>query len=229
MSDPHLLPAISANLALVRSRIAAAAARAGRDPAAVTLVAVSKTHPAEAVAEAIAEGQLVFGENRVQEAAAKFPALREAHPNLRLHLIGGLQTNKARDAVRVADVIESLDRPSLADAIESAAQREGRLPRLLVQVNTGNEPQKSGVALAEADGFIAACQARFGVALIGLMCIPPAEADPAPHFATLAGLAARHGLATLSMGMSSDYEIAIAHGATMVRVGSAIFGHRPAA
>lgn len=193
------------------------------------LVAVSKTHPAEAIAEAIACGQTVFGENRVQEAAAKFPALRAAHPGLRLHIIGGLQTNKARDAVRVANVIESLDRPKLADAIAEAAQREGRLPELLVQVNTGDEAQKSGVALAEADSFIAACQTRFGAALTGLMCIPPAEGDPAPHFDLLARLAARHGLSGLSMGMSGDFETAIAHGATSVRVGSAIFGHRPPA
>ena len=194
----------------------------------MALVAVSKTHPAEAVAEAIAAGQHVFGENRVQEAAAKFPALRAIHPALRLHIIGGLQTNKARDAVRVADVIESLDRPRLADAIEDAAQREGRLPRLLVQVNTGDEAQKSGVALPEADAFITACRTRFGASLTGLMCIPPAEGDPAPHFALLAAMAARHGLPDVSMGMSGDFEVAIAQGATLVRVGSAIFGQRPA-
>ena len=180
------------------------------------------------MAEAIAAGQHVFGENRVQEAAAKFPALRAAHPALRLHIIGGLQTNKARDAVRVADVIESLDRPRLADAIEDAAQREGRLPRLLVQVNTGDEAQKSGVARPEADAFITACRTRFGAALTGLMCIPPAEGDPAPHFALLAAMAARHGLPDVSMGMSGDFEVAIAQGATLVRVGSAIFGQRPA-
>jgi PLP dependent protein len=233
MSEP--LPNISgvdsvaANLAAVRSRIAAAAARADRAPGEVTLVAVSKTHPAAAVLAAIAAGQLVFAENRVQEAEAKFPALRPAHPGLCLHIVGGLQTNKARDAVRIADVIESLDRPRLADAIADAAAREGRLPRLLVQVNTGDETQKSGVALATADAFIAACRRRFADTLIGLMCIPPAAGDPAPHFAILAGLAGRHGLAALSMGMSADFETAIACGATMVRVGSAIFGHRPPA
>lgn len=211
----------------MQARITAAARAAGRAPESVALVAVSKTHPATAVAEAIAAGQLRFGENRVQEAATKFPALRATAPDLRLHIIGGLQTNKAREAVRLADAIESLDRPKLADAIADAAQREGRLPRLLVQVNIGDEPQKSGVPRAEADGFIAACRQRFGDSLSGLMCIPPAEADPAPHFAGLAAMAARHGLAEISMGMSGDFEVAIGHGATLVRVGSAIFGHRP--
>jgi pyridoxal phosphate enzyme (YggS family) len=220
---------IAANLAAVRARIAAAAQRAGRAAEDVTLIAVCKTHPAEAVAAAIAAGQLRFGENRVQEAAAKFPPLRAGHPMLLLHLIGGVQTNKAREAVRVADVIETLDRPKLADAIANAAAREGRMPALLVQVNTGDEPQKSGVPRATADSFIDAAHGRFGAALRGLMCIPPAAADPAPHFAWLAACAARHGLAMLSMGMSSDFEVAIAHGATHVRVGTAIFGHRPPA
>ena len=219
--------AIAINLDSVRARIAAAAAAAGRRPADVTLVAVSKTHPAASVQVALAAGQRHFGENRVQEAAAKFPALRPNAPGLRLHIIGGLQTNKARDAVRLADVIETIDRPKLADAIADAIQREGRAPRLLVQVNVGDEPQKSGATRAEADAFIAACQARFGDALAGLMAIPPAEQDPAPHFAWLAACAARHGLGVLSMGMSGDYETAIAHGATHVRVGSAIFGSRP--
>jgi pyridoxal phosphate enzyme (YggS family) len=219
--------AIAANLAAVQARIAAAARRAGRAPEDVALVAVCKTQPAESVRHAIAAGQFRFGENRVQEAAAKFPPLRAAYPALRLHLIGGLQTNKARDAVRLADVIETLDRPQLADALARAAEREGRLPTLLVQVNTGNEPQKSGVARAQADHFIAACQARFGTAVAGLMCIPPVTDDPAPHFGWLAACAARHGLGILSMGMSADFEIAIAHGATHVRVGSAIFGPRP--
>ena len=213
----------------MRARIAAACAAAGREAGSVGLVAVSKTHPVSVIAAAIACGQTAFGENRVQEAAAKFPGLRAAHPGLRLHIIGGLQTNKARDAVRVADVIESLDRPRLADAIAEAAQREGRLPALLIQVNTGDEAQKSGVPLAEADGFIAACQTRFGAALTGLMCIPPAGFNPAVHFGLLAQLAARHGLPGLSMGMSGDFETAIAHGATSVRVGSAIFGYRPPA
>ncbi len=214
-------------LATVRTAIARAAQDGGRAAQDVTLVAVSKTHPAGRIAEAIAAGQLRFGENRVQEAQAKFPALREASPGLRLHLVGGLQTNKAREAVRLFDVIEVLDRPRLADAIADAAQREGRQPLLLVQVNVGDEAQKSGVSRAEADGFVAACQARFGAQLAGLMCVPPAGEDPAPHFAWLAGRAAAHGLGVLSMGMSGDYPAAVAAGATHVRVGSAIFGGRP--
>ena len=213
----------------VQARIAEAVARAGRAPGCVTLVAVSKTHPVEAIREAVDAGQTAFGENRVQEAAAKFPGLRATYPGLAVHLIGGLQTNKARDAVRLADVVESLDRPRLAAALAEAASKEGRLPRLLVQVNVGDEPQKAGVPRADADAFIRDCRARFGDALVGLMCIPPAEGDPAPHFAWLAACAAHHGLATVSMGMSGDYESAIAHGATHVRVGTAIFGARPAA
>ncbi len=192
----------------------------------MTLVAVSKTHPAEAVLAAIAAGQRHFGENRVQEAVAKWAALGPAATGTELAIIGGLQTNKARDAVRVAQVIESLDRPHLADAIEKAAQQEGHCPRLYIQVNVGDEPQKGGVATAEADAFIEAGRKRFGTLLEGLMCIPPAEADPAPHFSWLAACAARHGLAGLSMGMSGDFEAAIAHGATRVRVGTAIFGAR---
>ena len=217
---------IAENLRRIRDRIAAAAIAAGRSPGDVTLVAVSKTKPREAVTDALAAGQTVFGENRVQEAAAKFEGLR-GKAAFSLHIIGGLQTNKARDAVRLADVIETLDRPRLADAIADAIQREGRAPDLLVQVNVGDEPQKSGIPTAEADTFITACQARFGASLTGLMCIPPAEGDPAPHFAWLAARAARHGLAVVSMGMSGDFEIAIAQGATHVRVGSAIFGARP--
>ncbi len=216
-------------LQLVRARIAAAAAAAGRDHGEVTLVAVSKTHPSAAVEAALAAGQVCFGENRVQEAAAKFAPLRQAHPALRLHLIGGLQTNKAEEAVRIADMIESLDRPRLADAIASAAERAGRLPQLLVQVNIGDEAQKSGVAPGEADGFIEHCLRRFGAQLRGLMCIPPAGQDPAPYFRQLAEMRARHGLPVLSMGMSGDYEQAIGCGATHVRVGSAIFGARPPA
>ena len=223
--------AIARNLAAVKGRIAEACARAGRDPAAVTLVAVSKTHPAEAVQAALAAGQAVFGENRVQEAMAKFPPLRTSlppgHPGLRLHLIGALQTNKAREAVRVADVIESLDRPKLAAALAEAIRKEGRAPELLIQVNTGDEPQKAGVPRAEAEAFLRACREEHGLTISGLMCIPPVEGDPRPHFAYLAGLAAKHGLTTLSMGMSGDYEAAIAEGATHVRVGTAIFGSRP--
>jgi pyridoxal phosphate enzyme (YggS family) len=216
---------IAENLRRVQDRIANAAIAAGRKPEDITLVAVSKTKPAEAVAEALAAGQTVFGENRVQEAAGKFPLLRAKFP-LSLHVIGGLQTNKARDAVRIADVIESLDRPKLADAIEAAIAKEGRTPTLLIEVNTGSEPQKSGVARDEADGFIEACKVRFGAALTGLMCVPPHGEDPRPHFTWLADRAARHGLKTVSMGMSADFEIAIACGATWVRVGSAIFGSR---
>jgi pyridoxal phosphate enzyme (YggS family) len=217
---------IGASLAAVRARIATACAGAGRDPAAITLVAVSKTYGAEAVLAAIACGQLHFGENRVQEADAKFAALGGRRPDLRLHLIGGLQTNKAEQAVRIADVIESLDRESLATAIAKAADKVGRLPRLLVQVNVGGEAQKSGVALHDADAFITQCKARFGGQLAGLMCIPPEAAEPTPYFQILAGLARAHGLGVLSMGMSGDFETAIAEGATHVRVGSAIFGRR---
>jgi pyridoxal phosphate enzyme (YggS family) len=224
MSD--LIPSIAANLVRIRDRIATAAIGAGRRAEDVTLVAVSKTHPTDAVRAALACGQLHFGENRVQEAQTKFPDLRAAHPGMRLHIIGGLQTNKAREAVRIADVIESLDRPRLADAIADAIQREGRCPDLLIQVNVGDEPQKSGIPAEEADGFIEACQTRFGASLTGLMCIPPAEGDPVPHFAWLAKCAARHGLRGVSMGMSGDFETAIAQGATHVRVGSAIFGSR---
>lgn len=217
---------VAAGLATVRARIAAACIAAGRLAGAAQLVAVSKTHPTTAVLAALAQGQLLFGENRVQEAAQKFPDLRAGHPDLRLHIIGGLQTNKARDAVRLADAIEVVDRPKLADAIADAIQKEGRTPDLLVQVNVGDEAQKSGIPTAEADAFIDACQKRFGPALTGLMCIPPAEGDPSPHFAWLAACAARHGLGVLSMGMSGDFEAAIAQGATHVRVGTAIFGHR---
>jgi len=214
------------NLRRVRERIAAAAMRAGRRPDSVTLVAVSKSHPLAAVNAALAAGQLVFGENRVQEARDKFPPLRAHWPGLHLHLIGPLQTNKARDAVRCADTVETLDRARLADALADAAAREGGLPRLLIEVNVGNEPQKSGVPRGAASDFVAACRERFGAALAGLMCIPPEAEDPAPHFAWLAELAARHRLAILSMGMSADFETAIAHGATHVRVGTAIFGPR---
>jgi pyridoxal phosphate enzyme (YggS family) len=213
--------AISDNLRQVRERIADAATRSGRKPEDVTLVAVSKTKPLEAVKAALAAGQTVFGENRVQEAAEKFPL-----PGTTLHLIGGLQTNKARDAVRIADVIETLDRPRLADAIAAAMAKASRRPALLIEVNTGAEAQKSGVARDDADAFITDCKGRFGEALAGLMCIPPHGEDPRPHFTWLAERAARHGLKVVSMGMSADYEIAIECGATLVRVGTAIFGGR---
>jgi pyridoxal phosphate enzyme (YggS family) len=219
------IAAIADNLRQVRERIANAAVKAGRKPEDVTLVAVSKTKPSEAVRAALAAGQTVFGENRIQEAADKFPPLRTDY-RFQLHIIGGLQTNKARVGVLLADVIETIDRPRLADAIEQAIAKEGRAPTLLIEVNTGEEPQKSGVVRAEADAFIEACKARFGAKLVGLMCVPPLDHDPRPHFEWLAERATRHGLSVLSMGMSADFEIAIACGATWVRVGSAIFGHR---
>jgi PLP dependent protein len=213
--------AIADNLRQVRERIANAAIRAGRKPEDVTLVAVSKTKPLDAVKAAFAAGQTVFGENRVQEAAEKFPL-----PGASLHLIGGLQTNKARDAVRIADVIETLDRPRLADALAAAMAKEARRPGLLIEVNTGAESQKSGIPRDAADAFIDDCKGRFGAGLLGLMCIPPHDEDPRPHFTWLTDRAARHGLKVVSMGMSADYEIAIECGATLVRVGTAIFGGR---
>jgi len=216
---------IAENLRRVRDRIADAAIKAGRRPEDVTLVAVSKTKPVEAIRAALAAGQTVFGENRVQEAAAKFPGLRSDHA-FSLHLIGGLQTNKARDAVRMADVIETLDRAHLVNAIAAAITKEGRTPTLLVEVNVGDEPQKSGVSRSDADQLITDCKARFGAALAGLMCVPPLDTDPRPHFEWLADRAAKHGLPVLSMGMSADFETAIACGATWVRVGTAIFGTR---
>lgn len=217
--------AVAENLRRVRERIANAAIADGRRPEDVSLVAVSKTKPVEAVLAAIAAGQTVFGENRVQEAQGKFPPLRASH-DFTLHIIGGLQTNKARDAVRIADVIETLDRPKLADALDAAMAKEGRRPDLLIEVNVGAESQKSGVPRDDADGFIDDCKGRFGPQLKGLMCVPPHGEDPRPHFTWLAERAARHGLPVVSMGMSADFEIAIACGATWVRVGSAIFGAR---
>lgn len=227
MADPLVAADIAANLREIHDRVAAAAAAAGRAADTVTLVAVSKFHPQDSVVAALQAGQRHFGENRVQEAAAKFPALRPAYPDLRLHLIGPLQTNKARDAMALADVIETLDRPRLSDALQAAVPH-GPAPAMLIQVNVGDEPQKAGIARAEADRFIVQCQQRFGAAVMGLMCIPPAAADPAPHFDWLADRAARHGLPVVSMGMSADYEMAIRHGATHIRLGTAIFGARPA-
>lgn len=217
--------AIAERLAQVRQRIAEAARRAGRDPAAVTLVAVSKTHPAEAVAAALAAGQRIFGENRVQEAVAKFPALRGAHPKLELHLIGPLQSNKAAEAVAHFDVIQSLDREKIVRALAKEMERQGRRPRCFLQVNTGEEAQKAGVAPGETDALVALCR-ELGLPLQGLMCIPPLEDPPAPHFALLRRLAERNGLDGLSMGMSGDYETAVELGATHVRVGTAVFGAR---
>ncbi len=226
---PHdAAPSISGRLREIQERIAAAAVRAGRDAASVQLVAVSKTHPEDDVRQAIGCGQMVFGENRVQEAAGKFASLRPHYPSLRLHLIGPLQTNKARDAVAAADVIETLDRPKLLDALTLAFEREGRTPDVLIQVNVGDEPQKAGVSRADADAFMERCRARLGKAVKGVMCIPPAGEDPSGHFSWLTAFAGRHGLGVISMGMSADFEIAVAHGATHVRVGSALFGSRPA-
>ncbi|HEX2136887.1 MAG TPA: YggS family pyridoxal phosphate-dependent enzyme [Microvirga sp.] len=210
----------------VRAAIARAARDSGRDPQDVTLVAVSKTFPAETVEPVLGAGQRAFGENYVQEARAKWPALRERYPGVELHLIGPLQSNKARDAVALFDVIHTLDRPSLAEALAKEIARAGRSPRLLVQVNTGEEPQKGGVAPGEADAFLAACRERYALTIAGLMCIPPAADPPSPHFALLAAIARRNALKVLSMGMSADFEAAIQLGATHVRVGSAIFGER---
>ena len=216
---------ISARLAEVRAKIAAAAAESGRDAAEIALVAVSKTHPPAAVEAALAAGQAVFGENRVQEAQGKFPALKAAHPALRLHLIGPLQTNKVKDALALFDVIETLDRPKLAHALAKEAQKLGVAPDCYIQVNTGEEPQKAGIAPGEADAFIAECRA-LGLQVAGLMCIPPLDEAPALHFALLREIARRNGLAGLSMGMSGDYETAVRFGATLVRVGTGIFGTR---
>jgi pyridoxal phosphate enzyme (YggS family) len=214
-------------LAQVRAAIRRAAADYDRDPASIALVAVSKTFPAEEIEPVLAAGQRVFGENYVQEAKAKWPGLRERYPDVELHLIGPLQSNKAKEAVQLFDVIHTLDRPSLDEALAKEIARAGRAPRLLAQVNTGEEPQKGGVVPADVDAFLAACRDRYGLAVEGLMCIPPAEDPPSPHFALLNTIAARHGLKTLSMGMSADFDAAIQLGATHVRVGSAIFGARP--
>jgi pyridoxal phosphate enzyme (YggS family) len=216
---------VAANLAAVRARIAEAARAASRALESVTLVAVAKTNPADAVVAAFAAGQRHFGENRVQEAEAKYPALRASRPDLVLHLIGPLQTNKARQAVALFDVIETVDRPKLATILAAEMARLGRRPRCFVQINTGAEPQKAGVLPDAADAFIAEVR-KLALPLVGLMCIPPAEEQPEPHFTLLAAIARRNGLSELSMGMSADYAAAIACGATSVRVGTAIFGAR---
>jgi PLP dependent protein len=215
-------------IATVREDIAAACGDAGRDPSTVTLVAVSKTFCAESIMPVIAAGQRIFGENRVQEAKAKWPPLIGQYPGLELHLIGPLQSNKAREAVALFDAIHSLDRESLAAALAKEIARQQKRPLLFVEINTGGEPQKSGVTPQDADGFLAACRERYGLAVSGLMCIPPFDEAPAPHFALTAQIARRNGLALLSMGMSADFETAIAFGATHVRVGTAIFGARSA-
>jgi len=213
-------------LAEIHATIDRAARDAGRDPAAVKLVCVSKTFPAEAITPILAAGEKLFGENRVQEAMEKWPPLRAAYPGVELHLIGPLQSNKAREAVSFFDCIETVDREKIARAIAEEIQKSGRHPRLYIQVNTGAEPQKAGVLPQEADRFIAQCRKDYGLTISGLMCIPPVDDQASPHFALLNKLAERNGLSDLSMGMSADYELAIQLGATHVRVGSALFGHR---
>jgi pyridoxal phosphate enzyme (YggS family) len=225
-NPPSAVSSIADRFAEVRRRMAAACQAAGRDPVSVTLTAVSKTQGDAAIDAALDAGQRVFGENRVQEAQSHWAARRAAIPDLELRLIGPLQTNKAQEAVELFDVIETLDRERLAVALAAAMIKTGRRPRVLVQVNTGAEPQKAGVLPVEADALIAAARDVHGLRVEGLMCIPPADEDPAPHFALLVGIAARQGLPVLSMGMSGDYETAIRHGATHVRVGSALFGER---
>ena len=220
---------VAANLGAVRDRIAGAAREAGRPADAVSLVAVSKTHPEAAVRAALAAGQRVFGENRVQEALAKFPQLRRDFPDLELHLIGPLQTNKIRDAVAHCDVIETVDRPRIAEALAREIARTGRRITCYIEVNTGEEAQKAGVFPAAADDFIRDCRDRLGLPIAGLMCIPPEHEEPSLHFALLREIAKRNSLAVLSMGMSADFETAIRFGATHVRVGTAIFGARHAA
>jgi pyridoxal phosphate enzyme (YggS family) len=223
---PNIAAAKVSGLAAVRAEIARACRDAGRDAAEVTLVAVSKTFPPEAIAPVIEAGQRVFGENRVQEAKSKWPPLLAQHANIALHLIGPLQSNKAKEAVALFDAIHSLDRPSLAEALGKEIAKQGRKPTLFVEINTGAEAQKAGVLPQEADSFLAACRDRYGLQVSGLMCIPPLGEPPGPHFALTAMIARRNGLKLLSMGMSADFAVAISLGATHVRVGSAIFGGR---
>ena len=218
---------ITANLAAVKSRIAEAALTAGRPVESVTLVAVGKTHPEETVRRALAAGHRVFGENRVQEAEAKWPAPRRDFPDLVLHLIGPLQRNKVRRAVRLFGVIETVDRAELARAIAEAAREEGRCPQLFIQVNTGEEPRKAGAIPEETDALVCVCRDELALPVRGLMCIPPVDEEPSLHFALLRGIARRNGLSELSMGMSGDFEVAVRFGATHVRIGTAIFGARP--
>jgi hypothetical protein len=218
---------VLARLTEVRQRIAAAAKAAGRQPDNVTLVTITKTFAGEAIVPVIEAGLRVFGENRVQEAAAKWPLLKQRWPDIELHLVGPLQTNKAADAVALFDCIETLDRPKLARVLAAEFDRQGRKPELFIQVNTGAEPQKAGVLPSEADRFIAECRENHGLAIAGLMVIPPVDEEPALHFALLDKIAKRNGIAKLSMGMSGDFETAIALGATHVRLGTAIFGDRP--
>src|SRR6187399_2154348 len=213
-------------LSSVERDIAHACKEARRDRESVTLIAVSKTFDASAISPIIDAGQLIFGENRVQEAKAKWPGLMTAYPGIVLHLIGPLQSNKAKEAVALFDAIHSVDRPSICQALAKEIESQKKHPQLFVQLNTGEEPQKAGVSPSDADAFIAGCRAKYGLSLAGLMCIPPVNDAPAPHFALTAKIAARNGLTKLSMGMSADFAIAIQFGATHVRIGSAIFGTR---
>jgi PLP dependent protein len=216
----------ASRLTLVRQQIAQACDVARRDPSSVKLVAISKTFDAAAIAPVIAAGQIVFGENRVQEAKAKWPELSARHSGIELHLVGPLQSNKAREAVALFDAVHSVDRPSLCEALAKEIARQGRRPLLFVEINTGGEPQKAGVLPELADGFLKTCRETYGLAIGGLMCIPPFNEPPAPHFALTAKIAKRNGLDFLSMGMSADFSIAVEFGATHVRVGTAIFGER---
>lgn len=228
MNDGGTAPESAVRLAAVRRAIAESCVECGRPEDAVTLVAVSKTFPAQDIEPVLAAGQRVFGENRVQEARDKWPGLKARYPDAELHLIGPLQSNKAREAVALFDVIHTVDRPKIAAALAEEMARQERRPRLFVQINTGAEPQKAGVLPEAADGFLAECRDIHRLEIAGLMCIPPADEVPDPHFALLAKIAARNGLSGLSMGMSADFAAAVRQGATHVRIGSAIFGHRPA-
>ncbi|HUN94657.1 MAG TPA: YggS family pyridoxal phosphate-dependent enzyme [Bradyrhizobium sp.] len=221
-----ITPPLPSPLAAVENEIARACKEARRERSSVTLIAVSKTFTADAIVPVIAAGQRVFGENRVQEAKAKWPELMSTHPGLALHLIGPLQSNKAKEAVALFDAIHSVDRPSICQALAKEVISQKRQPELFVQINTGEEPQKAGIAPVDADAFIASCREKYGLSISGLMCIPPVDDPPAPHFALTAKIAARNGLKKLSMGMSADFAIAIQFGATHVRVGTAIFGKR---
>jgi len=222
-----MMVSTTTGLANVRAEIARACGDAGRDPGEVTLIAVSKTFGADAIEPAIEAGQRVFGENRVQEAKAKWPPLLEKHNGLELHLIGPLQSNKAKEAVALFAAIHSLDRPSLCEALAKEIAKQKRQPVLFVEINTGAEAQKAGVLPQDADAFLAACREKYRLTIAGLMCIPPLQEAAGPHFALTAKIARRNGLKLLSMGMSADFAAAIQLGATHVRVGSAIFGKRP--
>ncbi len=221
-----ITPSLPSGLASVEHDLARACRDARRERNSVTLIAVSKTFEADAIKPVIGAGQRIFGENRVQEAKAKWPGIMAALPGIGLHLIGPLQSNKAKDAVVLFDAIHSVDRPSICEALAKEINSQKRQPQLFVQLNTGEEPQKAGVAPAEADAFLANCRDKYGLSISGLMCIPPIDEAPAPHFALTAKIAARNGLKHLSMGMSADFVIAIQLGATHVRIGSAIFGKR---